>query len=91
MGRIVVTEYVSLDGVMEAPGGGEEFRHAGWTFEVERGEAGTRFKLDETLNSEALWASSLSISSSSTALATIASWRACTPTSGRMSPPSAIT
>ena len=54
MGRIVVTEYVSLDGVMEAPGGGEEFRHAGWTFEIERGEAGTKFKLDETLNSEAL-------------------------------------
>jgi dihydrofolate reductase len=54
MGRIVVTEYVSLDGVMEAPGGGEEFEHAGWTFDIERGEEGVRFKLDETLNSEAL-------------------------------------
>jgi dihydrofolate reductase len=54
MGRIVVTEYVSLDGVMEAPGGSEEFKHAGWTFEIERGEAGDKFKLDETLNSEAL-------------------------------------
>jgi dihydrofolate reductase len=54
MGRIVVTEFVSLDGVMEAPGGGEDFRHAGWTFEIERGEAGNKFKLDETLEAEAL-------------------------------------
>jgi dihydrofolate reductase len=54
VGRIVVTEFVSLDGVMEAPGGGESFRHAGWSFEIERGEAGDKFKLDETLSSEAL-------------------------------------
>jgi dihydrofolate reductase len=54
MGRIIVTEYVSLDGVMEAPGGGESYRHAGWTFEISRGEEGTRFKLDETFDSEAL-------------------------------------
>jgi dihydrofolate reductase len=54
VGRIVVTEFVSLDGVMEAPGGGEDFRHAGWTFEIERGDEGDKFKLDETLSSEAL-------------------------------------
>lgn len=54
MGRIIVTEYVSLDGVVEAPGGFEDFRHAGWTFEIDRGEAFDKFKLDETLNSEAL-------------------------------------
>jgi dihydrofolate reductase len=54
MGTIVVTEYVTLDGVMEAPGGGEDFEHAGWTFEVDRGEDGNRFKLDEALASEAL-------------------------------------
>jgi dihydrofolate reductase len=54
MGRIVVTEFVSLDGVMEAPGGGEDFRHAGWTFEIDRGAEGNQFKLDETLSSEAL-------------------------------------
>jgi dihydrofolate reductase len=54
MGTIIVTEYVSLDGVMEAPGGGEDFRHAGWTFEVERGEDGDRFKLDEALAADAL-------------------------------------
>jgi dihydrofolate reductase len=54
MGRIVVTEFVSLDGVMEAPGGGEDFEHQGWTFEVSRGEEGDRFKLEEALNAEAL-------------------------------------
>ena len=54
MGRIVATEYVSLDGIVEAPGGGEDFEHAGWSFETERGEEFEKFKLDETLNSEAL-------------------------------------
>jgi dihydrofolate reductase len=54
MGRIVVTEFVSLDGVMEAPGGGEDYKHGGWTFEIERGEEGDKFKLDETMASEAL-------------------------------------
>jgi dihydrofolate reductase len=54
MGRIVVTEFVSLDGVMEAPGGGEDFKYAGWTFEINRGDEGDKFKLDETLSSEAL-------------------------------------
>jgi len=54
MGRIVVTEFVSLDGVMEAPGGGEGYKHAGWTFKIDRGKEGDKFKLNETLNSEAL-------------------------------------
>jgi dihydrofolate reductase len=54
MGRIVVTEFVSLDGVMEAPGGGEDYRHAGWTFEISRGDEGDKFKLDEALDAEAL-------------------------------------
>jgi dihydrofolate reductase len=53
MGRIIVTEFVSLDGVMEAPGGGEGFKHEAWAFAVDRGE-GDKFKLDETLSSEAL-------------------------------------
>src|SRR5258708_5040820 len=53
MGRIVVTEFVSLDGVMEAPGGGEGFEHAGWTFEIDRGAEGDKFKLDEVLDAEA--------------------------------------
>src|SRR5437764_14358005 len=54
MGRIVVTEFVSLDGVMEDPGGAEDFKHGGWSFEFSRGEEGDKFKLDETLDSEAL-------------------------------------
>ena len=54
MGRIVVTEFVSLDGVVEAPGGGEDFKHGGWSFEFDRGDEGNKFKLDETLSSEAL-------------------------------------
>lgn len=53
MGRIVVTEFVSVDGVMEAPGG-EDFKYKAWTFDFERGEDGNKFKLDETLESEAL-------------------------------------
>jgi dihydrofolate reductase len=54
MGRIVVSEFVSLDGVIEAPGGGEGFKHGGWTFEIDRGEEGDKYKLDETLEAEAL-------------------------------------
>src|ERR687884_1368627 len=54
MGRIIVTEFVSLDGVMEDPGGAENFKYGGWTFEIERGAEGNQFKLDETRASEAL-------------------------------------
>jgi dihydrofolate reductase len=53
MGRIVVTEFVSLDGVMEDPGGAEGFRHAGWTFRFARGDEGDTFKLDELRGAEA--------------------------------------
>jgi dihydrofolate reductase len=54
MGRIVVTEFVSLDGVMEDPGGAENFKYGGWSFEFSRGDEGNKFKLDEALESEAL-------------------------------------
>jgi dihydrofolate reductase len=54
MGRIVVTEFISLDGVMEDPGGAEDFKYGGWTFEIERGEEGDKFKLDEALDADAL-------------------------------------
>jgi dihydrofolate reductase len=54
VGRIVVTEFISLDGVIEAPGGGESFRHGGWSFEISRGDEGDQFKFDETLGSDAL-------------------------------------
>jgi dihydrofolate reductase len=53
MGRIVVTEFISLDGVIEAPGGGEDYEHGGWTFEIERGAEGDKFKLDELFEAEA--------------------------------------
>src|SRR5437773_1717364 len=52
MGRIVVTEFVSVDGVIEDPGGSEDFKYGGWSFEYERGEEGNKFKLDEALEDE---------------------------------------
>jgi dihydrofolate reductase len=54
MGRIVVTEFASLDGIVEDPGGAEGFKYGGWSFEIDRGDAGNQFKVDETMSSEAL-------------------------------------
>jgi dihydrofolate reductase len=54
MGKIVVSEFVSLDGVIEDPGGAEDFKYGGWSFEIDRGDEGNQFKLDETLAAEAL-------------------------------------
>jgi dihydrofolate reductase len=54
MGRIVVTEFVSLDGVVEDPGGSEDFKYGGWSFDFDRGAEGNEFKLDETRASAAL-------------------------------------
>jgi dihydrofolate reductase len=54
MARIIVTEFVSLDGVMEDPGGAEDFKHGGWSFAFDRGEEGNRFKTDETMNANAM-------------------------------------
>jgi dihydrofolate reductase len=53
VGRIIVTEFVSLDGVMEDPGGSEDFKYGGWSFEFSRGDEGNKFKFDETLDSAA--------------------------------------
>ena len=53
MGRIVVSEFVSLDGVMEDPGGAEDFQYGGWTFEFDRGE-GDEFKIEEARETDAL-------------------------------------
>jgi len=53
VGRIVVTEFVSLDGVMEDPGGAEGYEHGGWSFQVSRGDEGDKFKLDELVDAEA--------------------------------------
>src|SRR5919107_519465 len=52
--RIVVTEFVSLDGVMEAPGGEPGFKYPNWTFEFERGEDGNDFKLEETRQADGM-------------------------------------
>jgi dihydrofolate reductase len=54
VGRIIVSEFISLDGVMEDPGGSEGYKHGAWTFKFSRGEAGDAFKLEETLDAEAL-------------------------------------
>jgi dihydrofolate reductase len=53
MGKLVVTEFVSLDGVMQAPGG-EEFKYPGWSFAFDRGDEGNDFKLQETLETDVL-------------------------------------
>jgi dihydrofolate reductase len=54
MARVVVSEFVTLDGVFEDPGGSESFERGGWAFRFERGEEGDKFKLDETMGSDAL-------------------------------------
>ena len=54
MRKLLVTEFVTLDGVMEAPGGEPDFKYPGWTFEFDRGDDGNQFKLDETMATEAL-------------------------------------
>ena len=54
MGKMVVTEFVSLDGVIEDPGGAEDYKYGGWSFEFSRGEEGDKFKLDEAVDSAAL-------------------------------------
>jgi dihydrofolate reductase len=53
MRRIVVTEFVSLDGVMEDPGGAEGFAHGGWTFKFQDAE-GMKYKLDEVFTHDAM-------------------------------------
>jgi dihydrofolate reductase len=52
MGKLVVTEFVSVDGVFEDPGGAEDFEHGGWTFEYDRGDDGNKFKLDELMDAD---------------------------------------
>jgi dihydrofolate reductase len=54
MGRIVISENVSLDGVIEDPTGVEGLAVGGWFWETDRGEDGEKFTLDKTLDAEAL-------------------------------------
>lgn len=53
MGRLIVTEYISVDGVVEAPSGTETFERVGWTDGFSRGPEGDQFKVDETMASDA--------------------------------------
>jgi len=54
MAKVVVSEFVSVDGVMEDPGGVEGFDRGGWAFQFDRGPEGDQYKLDEALASDAL-------------------------------------
>jgi dihydrofolate reductase len=52
--KIVVSQFVTLDGVFEDPGGSENHEHGGWALQIERGPEGDTFKLDEVMTSDAL-------------------------------------
>jgi len=54
MARVVVSQFVTVDGVFEDPGGSENFERGGWAFQFDRGEEGNKFKLDEVMASDAL-------------------------------------
>ena len=54
MGKIVISENVALDGVIEDPTGGEGLGVGGWFWETDRGEDGEKFTLDKTLATDAL-------------------------------------
>src|SRR5204862_7855086 len=52
--KVVVSEFISVDGVIEDPGGAEGFERGGWAFQFERGPEGDKFKLDEVMAADAL-------------------------------------
>jgi dihydrofolate reductase len=54
MGKVVVSQFISVDGVVEDPGGSESWERGGWAFQFDRGDEGNTFKLDEVMASEAL-------------------------------------
>jgi dihydrofolate reductase len=54
MRKVIVSEFVSLDGVVEDPGGGEGSEWGAWGFEFDRGPEGDKFKLDELAAADAL-------------------------------------
>jgi dihydrofolate reductase len=53
MAKLVVTEFITLDGVIEDPGGAEQFERGGWAFQFDRGDQGDKFKFDELMASDA--------------------------------------
>jgi len=54
MSKLVVSEFVSVDGVMEDPGGGESYERGGWAFRFERSPDGDRYKYDELMAAGAM-------------------------------------
>ncbi len=54
MGTVVVSEFVTIDGVFDDPGGAEGFERGGWAFQFDRGAEGDRFKFDELMAADAL-------------------------------------
>jgi len=54
MRTLYVTEFISLDGVIEAPGGEEGYRHTGWTFDIESDPTMYEYKAEETFATETL-------------------------------------
>jgi len=54
MAKLVVSQFITVDGVVEDPGGSEKFERGGWAFQFERGPEGDKFKLDELMASDAL-------------------------------------
>jgi dihydrofolate reductase len=54
MAKIVVSQFITVDGVVEDPGGSENHERGGWAFQFDRGDVGNQFKLDEVMGSEAL-------------------------------------
>jgi len=54
MRKLVVTEFITLDGVMEDPGGAEGTPFGGWAFKAERGPEGDAYKLEELMAADVL-------------------------------------
>src|SRR5215208_3501158 len=54
MGKVIVSQFITVDGVVEDPGGSENFERGGWAFDFNRGDDGDQFKLDEVMGAEAL-------------------------------------
>ena len=54
MGKVIVSQFITIDGVVEDPGGSENLDRGGWAFAFDRGPVGDQFKLDELMSAEAL-------------------------------------
>jgi len=54
MGKIIVSQFITVDGVVEDPGGSEGASYGGWAFQFDRGPEGDKFKLDEVMGAGAL-------------------------------------